>query len=402
MLDIGRYTSLARQAAREGAVLLKNDRQALPMKPGCRVASFGRSQLNYYKSGTGSGGLVNAAYVVGILDALLASPELRVNERVLKAYTDWVRDNPFDEGHGWATEPWCQEEMPLDESLVIRAAGESDVALVTIARNAGEDKDNSPQPGSWLLTPEEETMLELVCRHFDRTVVLLNVGSIIDMGWVEQYDPAAVLYVWQGGQEGGNGVADLLLGRESPSGKLTDTIARDIKDYPSTADFGDPDRNFYREDIYVGYRYFETFAKDRVVYPFGFGLSYTTFEKTVEQVSWDGDRVCLTVTVKNTGDYPGREVLQLYASAPQGKLGKAARVLCGFTKTKLLLPGEEERLRLECRGYDFASYDDSGVTGYPYAWVLEAGEYAFYLGAMCEAPIKLGKPAWKKRYLWSG
>ena len=184
MLDLKRYAQLARQTAREGAVLLKNDRQALPLSKGCRVASFGRSQLNYFKSGTGSGGLVNAPYVVSILDAMLTSNEITLNQAVLRTYTEWVQENPFDEGYGWATEPWSQKEMPLDEELVIRAAKESDVAVITLARTAGEDRDNTPEPGSYLLSAEEENMLELVCRHFDQTVVLLNVGNIIDMKWV--------------------------------------------------------------------------------------------------------------------------------------------------------------------------------------------------------------------------
>lgn len=390
MFDTNRYAALSRQAAREGAVLLKNDRQALPLETGCKVASFGRSQLNYYKSGTGSGGLVNAPYAVSLLDAMLASEEIALNETVLAAYMDWVKEHPFDVGQGWATEPWCQEEMPLDEELVIRAARESDAAVVTIARLAGEDRDNSPEPGSYLLLAEEARMLKLVCRHFKRTVVVLNVGAVIDMKWVRDYDPAAVLYIWQGGQEGGNAALDLLLGKESPSGRLTDTIAWDISDYPSTENFGDPERNFYREDIYVGYRYFETFAKDRVQYPFGFGLSYTTFGKAVSNFTWDGFRVGVDVTVTNTGGFPGGEVVQLYASAPQGALGKPERVLCGFEKTRVLNPGEKQTLHLECESGAFASFDDSGASGYPFAWVLEAGTYTFYIGDDVRRVQKVG------------
>ena len=389
MLDMNRYAQLSRQAAREGAVLLKNDREALPLKRGCSVASFGRSQLNYFKSGTGSGGLVNAPYVVSILDAMLYSDQIVLNESVLKAYTDWVKEHPFDEGKGWATEPWSQEEMPLDEDLVIRASKESDTAVITIARTAGEDRDNTAELGSYLLSAAEEKMLELVCRHFEKTVVLLNVGNIIDMKWVAKYDPAAVLYVWQGGQEGGNGVMDLLLGIDSPSGKLADTIAYDIADYPSTDNFGDPDQNFYQEDIYVGYRYFETFEKERVLYPFGFGLSYTTFEKRVTNFVWDGSSMLVDVLVTNTGDYHGREVVQLYASSPQGKLGKPARVLCGFDKTDVLESGASQMIHLVCRGKDFASYDDIGDSGYPHAWVLEAGSYAFYVGGDVRSAAKV-------------
>ena len=381
MFDVKKYISLARQVVAEGSVLIKNDRAALPLAKGCKVASFGRSQLNYYKSGTGSGGLVNTAYVVSILDALKNSEDLILNENVLKTYEDWVVDHPFDNGVGWATEPWCQKEMPLDEAFVKKVAEESDVAVITIARTAGEDKDNSATEGSYMLTAEEEKMLEVVCRYFEKTIVVLNVGAIIDMKWVKTYDPAAVLYVWQGGQEGGNGVLDLLTGKVSPSGKLADTISEDITDNPSTANFGNPDNNIYAEDIYVGYRYFESFAKDKVVYPFGFGLSYTTFAMKAVNFSWDGDKVAASVEVTNSGAVAGKEVVQLYVSAPQGKIGKAARVLCGFAKTKELAPGESEVLTITCGKYYLASYDDSGLSGYKSAYVLEHGTYTFYAGS---------------------
>lgn len=388
MFDVKKYAALARQVEAEGSVLLKNDGKALPFAKGTKVASFGRSQLNYFKSGTGSGGLVNTAYVISILDALKNSEDLILNEKVLKTYEDWIVENPFDNGVGWATEPWCQKEMPLDEAFVKEAAAESDVAVITIARTAGEDKDNSATEGSYMLTEAEENMLEVICRNFKKTVVLLNVGNIIDMKWVKAYNPSAVLYVWQGGQEGGNGVLDLLTGKVSPSGKLADTIAWDINDYPSTANFGDPDNNIYAEDIYVGYRYFETFAKDKVVYPFGFGLSYTSFEIKVSSFDWDGEKVTVSAEVTNTGDTAGKEVVQLYVSAPQGKLGKAARVLCGFVKTKELAPGESELVTISCDKYYLASYDDSGLSGYKSAYVLEAGTYTFYAGndVRCELP----------------
>lgn len=390
MFDVKKYAALARQVAAEGAVLLKNDAQTLPLAKGCKVASFGRSQLNYYKSGTGSGGLVNTAYVVSILEALKGCEDILLDEKVLKAYEDWVAENPADNGNGWATEPWCQTEMPLEETLVKEAASKSQVALITIARTAGEDKDNSAEAGSYMLTAEEERMLELVCRYFEKIVVLLNVGNIIDMKWVKTYNPSAVLYVWQSGQEGGNGVLDLLTGSVSPSGKLADTIAEDIKDYPSTENFGDPDVNVYKEDIYVGYRYFETFAKDKVMYPFGFGLSYTEFAVKALDFAWKEEGIFLQAEVTNTGSHAGKEVVQLYMSAPQGKLGKPARVLCGFAKTKELAPGEKEVLHICCDRYYLASYDDSGLTGYPSAYVLEAGTYTFYVGNSVRCDLVAG------------
>ena len=380
LFDLQQYAALARQAVAEGVVLLRNEDGALPLAEGSRVALFGRAQYHYYKSGTGSGGMVNTSRVVGIREALEAPGGYRCDPEVGDTYAAWLADHPYEMGSGWAQEPWFQQEMPLEEELVSAAAKRNDAAIVVIGRTAGEDQDNADVPGSFRLTEEEERMLELVCRHFARSIVLLNVGNIIDMRWVEQYQPSAVLYVWQGGQEGGLGVLDVLTGAVSPSGRLSDTIARGIADYPAAEHYGDAVRNFYTEDIYVGYRYFETFAPETVLYPFGFGLSYTTFDKTLN--SWDEtvSGITAVVTVTNTGRVPGKEVVQLYLGAPQGRLGKAARALAAFGKTRTLAPGECETLFLSCPWKALASYDDGGVTGHRSAWVLEAGEYVFYLG----------------------
>ena len=240
------------------------------------MAVFGRMAFHYYKSGLGSGGLVNTRYVVGILDALKDCKEIRLDEKLMGIYEDWIRENPFDEGQGWGRVPWCQKEMEVTDEM-LGCARDNDVSLVIIGRTAGEDQDNNAGPGSYCLTETEEDMIRRVCQVSKRTVVVLNVGNIIDMSWVKKYHPQAVLYAWQGGQEGGNGVADVLTGKVCACGKLTDTIAQSIEDYPSTENFGDPSKNYYKEDIYVGYRYFETFAKDKVLYPFGYGLSYTSF-----------------------------------------------------------------------------------------------------------------------------
>ncbi len=384
IFDLKQYAKKAREAAAEGAVLLRNEGDVLPLSGGAKIALFGRSQFNYYKSGTGSGGLVNASYVTGIREALAGSGFV-LNQTVMAAYETWLADHPYDKGVGWAGEPWHQEEMPLSEEFVKAAREESDTAIVIIGRTAGEDQDNKAEAGSYLLTDAEEQMLKNVCDVFERTVVLLNVGNIIDMKWVKTYEPAAVLYVWQGGQEGGNGVLDVLDGTVTPSGKLADTIAWDIEDYPSTKNHGDSTRNVYAEDIYVGYRYFETFAKDRVLYPFGFGLSYTSFalaDAGVREIMPGNvfGRLRADVRVTNTGTYAGKEVIQVYVKAPQGALGKPARVLCGFAKTGLLAPGESQMVTVEFPWRAAASYDDSGAAGYKSAYVLEAGEYGFYVG----------------------
>ena len=379
-LDLERYAVLARQATAEGCVLLENEGQALPLREGERVAVFGRMAFHYYKSGLGSGGLVNTRYVVGILDALKDCKEIRLDEKLMGIYEDWIRENPFDEGQGWGRVPWCQKEMEVTDEM-LGCARDNDVSLVIIGRTAGEDQDNNAGPGSYCLTETEEDMIRRVCQVSKRTVVVLNVGNIIDMSWVKKYHPQAVLYAWQGGQEGGNGVADVLTGKVCACGKLTDTIAQSIEDYPSTENFGDPFKNYYKEDIYVGYRYFETFAKDKVLYPFGYGLSYTSFGIKAEILKNSEEELTVSAEVVNTGAVKGKEVVQVYAKVPQGKLGNPARRLIGFAKTGELKPGEKEEVVIVIPKYDLASYDDSGVTGHKSCYVLEEGTYEISVGS---------------------
>lgn len=378
-LDWDKYLEASARAVSGGIVMLKND-GALPLKQGGTAAVFGRIQLHYYKSGTGSGGMVNVSKVIGITDGLLDAG-YKLDEQLLNAYREWDEQNPFDHGEGWGGEPWSQKEMPLTDELVGGAASRADAAIVIIGRTAGEEMDNKLEKGAFLLSDLEEDMLRRVTSAFDKTVVLLNTGGLIDMSFMDRYPVSAVMYVWQGGMVGGAGTAAVLTGEVSPSGKLPDTIAYEISDYPSDKFFGSGDMDCYGEDIYVGYRYFETFAKDRVRFPFGFGMSYTSFDLTASDFKLDGDKVTGSVNVKNTGNVPGREVVQIYCSAPQGKLGKPARVLCGFDKTRTLQPGESQTLSFEIPLESVASYDDSGVTGHKSAWILEQGGYVFYAGA---------------------
>ncbi|HIS48258.1 MAG TPA: glycoside hydrolase family 3 protein [Candidatus Scybalocola faecigallinarum] len=398
-LDMDKYAALARQAAAEGCVLLKNEDNTLPLAKNTRVSVFGRIAFTYYKSGTGSGGLVNTTYVTGILDALKKQEDILVNEELVSIYEEWIKDHPFNKGAGWGQEPWSQEEMPLTDDIVAKAASASDAALVVIGRTAGEDQDTKVAEGSYLLTKTEEDMLEKVCRSFSKVAVILNVGNIIDMKWVHTYNPGAVLYVWQGGQEGGDGVFDVLTGKVNPCGKLTDTIAWDINDYPSTKNFGDDFENIYQEDIYVGYRYFETFAKDKVMYPFGFGLSYTTFDIQAKSFEEAGDCIKAHVCVTNTGSCKGKEVIQLYVSAPQGILGKPALELKAYDKTKELLPGESQSLCLCISKASLASYDDGGYTGHKSCFVLEAGTYQIYVGNSVRNTVPAGSFSVKETYV---
>lgn len=382
VLDWAVYEKTAREMAAEGLVLLKNDNKALPLKQGETVSVFGRMQNHYYKSGTGSGGMVNVAKVVGILDALNECKDVNVNQKLAETYAAWDKEHPVELGLGWGQEPWSQAEMPVTEELVQEAAGESDSAIVIIARTAGEDKDNTLEKGAFMLTDIETDMLRLVRENFQKMVVLLNVGGLIDMSFLDTISPDACMYVWQGGMFGGYGVVDVLVGDVSPSGKLTDTIAYDIKDYPAYDNFGGEERNFYAEDIYVGYRYFETFAKDKVRYPFGYGLSYTDFKIGVKHASLDFEKgvanICVKVT--NTGKRLGKEVVQVYGEMPQGRLGKPSRVLIDFAKTKELVPGLSDELKFEIPLDRMASFDDSGATGHRNCYVLEAGDYTIHVG----------------------
>jgi len=391
--DWKEYAKVARAAVAEGCVLLKNDKNTLPIKDGQKVSVFGRIQFDYYKSGMGSGGMVNAPYVVSILDALKAYDKICLNTKLQNIYEEWLEDNPFDRGPGWGREPWCQKEMPISAETAKQAAEESDMALIIIGRAAGEDNDNNANEGSHKLTQLEEEMIQHVCAAFEKVAVVLNVGNIIDMSFVEKYNPQAVLYAWQGGMEGGNGVLDVLTGAVNPCGKLTDTIAYTLEDYPSAADFGDEIENFYTEDIYVGYRYFETVAKDRVQYPFGFGLSYTTFGYEVLNLNTKGDTVQVSVQVENTGSVAGKEVIQVYYNPPQGQLSKPLRNLVRFAKTQLLQPGEKETLTMEFAVKEMASFDDGGVTGHPFCFVLEAGAYEILVGTDVRSAKKAGEYA---------
>ncbi|MFR0998834.1 MAG: glycoside hydrolase family 3 protein [Ruminococcus sp.] len=381
ILDWNKYLDTAAKMVSEGIVMLKNNNNALPLDTDKEVAVFGRIQFHYYKSGTGSGGMVNVTKVVNILDGLIDNG-VKVNEKLLDTYRKWDKENPFDLGEGWGGEPWSQKEMPLDEGLVKETAKSCETAIVIIGRTAGEEQDNRLEAGSYLLSDDEIAMLTVVRENFKKVVLLLNVGNIIDMTDINRIAPDAVLYVWQGGMTGGKGTADVLTGKVSPSGKLPDTIAYKASDYPSDANFGrEKNRDIYAEDIYVGYRYFETFAKEKVLYPFGFGLSYTEFEIKTEKAEITEGAVKLSASVKNIGSYKGKEVIEVYCEAPQGRLGKAARVLCGFEKTRELVPQEEQVVEIAVDIAKLASYDDSGVTGNKSCYVLEAGEYKFYVGS---------------------
>ncbi|WP_455492688.1 glycoside hydrolase family 3 protein [Eubacterium sp.] len=371
---------LARQAAAEGAVLLKND-NVLPLKEGTTVSLFGRTYKDYFFVGYGSGGDVIRPYNIDIAQGIENCDKLNLNYTLHNIYMEWREKNPVSHGY-WAHWPLRYEEMPLTDEIVASARAESDTAVVTIGRSSGEDRDCDLANGSYYLDDEEIEMLDLVTAHFEKVIVILNVGNIIDMSWVKHYGKkiGAVMYAWQGGMESGNAVADLLCGNVSPCGRLTDTIAKNYYDYPSSAQFGNKKTNEYTEDIFVGYRYFESFAKEKVFYPFGFGLSYTDFDIKCDKAEAVDNGFEFEFTVTNTGEVTGKEVVQLYLNKPCGKLGNPKRELVGFAKTELIEPNGSQKVTVSVDFYQLTSYDDCGSTNNASSYVTQKGEYDFYVG----------------------
>ena len=378
-----------RLLAAEGIVMLKND-GTLPLK-GRKAAVFGRCQYDYFYCGYGSGGDVNAPYKVSLADALHNQTDFESNKAVDEFYQTKSKDNPPDEGY-WGHWPYNFPEFVPDKSFVRKASEESDVAVVVIGRAAGEDRENSLTKGSYFLTDDEIALLDTVTDEFKETVVVLDCGNIIDMKKISSYGNkiSAILYAFQGGMESGNALYDILAGNINPCAKLTDTIAYDYESYPSAKDFGNKEFNNYTEDIFVGYRYFETFAPEAVLYPFGFGLSYTTFGIKDTTFECDGKIAKISVKVTNTGNVGGKEIVQIYCDPPTGNTSTAKRVLCAFAKTPLLQPGESCELSFDIPLYSVSSYDDNGTTGFKSAYVLLEGDYKFIVSDCVRDGIQAG------------
>ncbi len=393
------FSEKCRECAEEGIVLLRNEGGMLPLRATDRVSVFGRCQKDWYRSGTGSGGSVHCEYVTNLADSLVeleaAGNSASVDRELLSLYESWLSENPFDNGENlWAAEPYSQKEMEITEALACAAASRSDKAVFVIGRNSGEDKDYRDEDGSYRLTGTERANLKAVCAAFESVCIVFNTSGILDSGWIDDEEfrghIKAVVYAWEGGQEGGRAAANVLTGRTYASGKLTGTIARSLADYPSTGNFGSKTGNTYHEDIFVGYRYFMTFARDKILFPFGYGLSYTSFALENVRAAVTGDRIRVSACVRNSGTtYRGKEVLQVYYEPPQGKLGKAVRSLAAFAKTRELAPGESQELELSFCINDMASYDEAGLTGNESCFVLEEGEYFIYAGtdSLSAAPV---------------
>ena len=382
---------LSRKAAAEGMVLLKNEKSILPFEKGTRLALFGKGSVDYVKGGGGSGD-VTTAYVRSLQDGL----EIKEEEgkvQVLASLGKFYRENVSAQYAG-GIQPGMTAEPEIPCDLLEKAKAWADAAVISICRFSGEgwDRKGIPGDGDFYLTREEQNMVDTVTANFEKVVVVLNVGGMVDTSWFCNSEKIqGVLLAWQGGMEGGLAAADLLCGDVNPSGKLTDTFARTFDDYPSSAGFNESeDYVDYTEDIYVGYRYFETIpgAAEKVNYPFGFGLSYTEFAIEPLRAGEEDGTICVDVRVTNMGSRAGKEVVQLYYRAPQGVLGKPLEVLGAFAKTELLGAGQSQVLRLKMPVNAMASYDDLGKIQAS-AYVLEAGNYSFRIGNSVRNTVKL-------------
>ncbi len=381
-----KHIDLARRAATEGIVLLKNNNNILPLKKGTKVAIFGKAQIDYVHVGGGSG-YVFSDYVTNIYEGLKQKQNIDIFDPLSLYYQDYVEKvyKETEDGGQYSGKSGKFDETDIPEELLSSAKEFTDTAIITLCRfsQEGSDRKNDGTDFYFGLSLKEMEMVKTVTENFENVILLLNTGAMIDTSWFANNDKVdAALMIWQGGMEGGLATADILVGDETPSGKLVDTCAASFDDYPSSATFHESeDYVKYTEDIFVGYRYFETIpgAKEKVIYPFGFGLSYTDFEIKNASAKLDGDKIYVTCDVKNVGKLPGKEVVQVYYGVPSKKITNPKRQLCAFLKTSLLAPNETETLVMSFDVFDMASYDDTGIIEKS-AYVMEAGVYKFFLG----------------------
>lgn len=406
--DLQTHAAITRQSAAEGMVLLKNDRAALPLSSSIKsVAAYGISSYDFISGGTGSGD-VNEAYTVSLAEGLEGAGYL-LNGQLQEKYEAYIiaeneknKPDPNNPLAAFMPKVRLGEFVPASNMLT-QQAKESDVALITIGRTSGEFADRTLK-GDFNLTENEKKMIETVTKAFraegKKTVVILNIGSVIETAsW--KHLPDATLIAWQSGQEGGNTVADLLSGKVNPSGKLPMTFPVHYMDAASSSNFSwDPevvksagsgfmgkrvegkepvpnvDYTNYEEDIFIGYRYFDTFLKE-VSYPFGYGMSYTTFEYGNPVIQETKDEFMVSIDITNSGEVSGKEVVQLYAASPQNlSLPKPAKELKAFEKTKELMAGEKQTLTLKVVKIDLASFDNEQS-----AWIVDSGKYGILVGA---------------------
>ena len=368
------HESIALQAATEGIVLLENRGNLLPLREGTVINLFGKG-IHQFRNGAVGAGKITPRYSVDLKEAIRESSYFSLNEELVEFYS-------------------CDEDLIPPQSLINAAKEQSDTAVMLITRAAGENMDCSSAKGEYYLSEEEGALMGKLSEEFSHLIVILNVGYPIDVSFVKRYGVDALLYSGFGGMLGGWAVADILSGKENPSGKLPDTWAKDYFDIPSSRNFYDcVDKprldaecneyvdTCYEEGIYVGYRYFTTFHKE-AAYSFGYGLSYTNFVVETEKIDYNGKELSLTVHVKNMGKRDGKEVIQIYVGKPDGLLEKPERELAAFEKTRLLQPGEEQSFEIKISKKHLTSYSEEKA-----AWLMEAGTYRVYVGDSVNAPL---------------
>jgi beta-glucosidase len=397
------HAQITRQASTEGMVLLKNEEHTLPLKNIKNVALFGVNSYDFFSGGLGSG-CVNVPYVVDMLNGL-KNAGVGTTPQLTEIYQNYVKYATAKLKADKNPEMWFldQGQPKLDEIEITKRCIDheingADAAIITIARQAGEGMDRQIE-GEFNLTDNEKSMISRVSDAFHAAgkpvIVIINSGSVMETAsWRDRAD--AILVAWQPGEEGGNSVADVLTGKANPSGHLTMTWPISAADVPSTKNFPQNpdyynltdkiaggrmqgvDYTNHDEDIYVGYRYFDTFGK-KVAYPFGYGLSYTTFEYGKPTVKKNGDKIEISVDIKNIGKVAGKEVAQVYVTAAKGSYEKPAKELKAYAKTKLLKAGQSETLKMTINKRDLASFDETGSQ-----WKVDAGTYTFKIGANVE------------------
>jgi beta-glucosidase len=418
--DLKAHAVVDRQAAAEGMILLKNDNSALPFTGGVKkIAAFGNTSYEIITGGTGSGD-VNEAYSVALVEGLNNDGFL-VNENLQSLYTAYLKaaKEGKQRGRGFMMASAPISELEVNNDLIGSMVNVTDAAIITIGRNAGEGSDRKPDEGDFQLNSAEKNLIKMVTAVYHakskKVVIILNIGGVIETAsWRDI--PDAILLAWQGGQEAGNSIADILYGKVNPSGKLASTFPVNYSDVPSAKNFpgkvtlqpqpsadnanngmsgfmrSQPAEVTYEEGIYVGYRYYTTF-KVPVSYEFGYGLSYTIFEYSNLKLNSQkfSNQITATVDVKNTGNIAGKEVVELYISAPAVRLEKPESELKGFTKTKMLQPGEKQTLTFVIDGKSLTSFDPVGSS-----WIADAGKYTVKIGASSKdikqtASFDLGK-----------
>lgn len=386
------HRKVARRAAAEGIVLLKNEDNLLPLKAGSNVALYGAGAGRTIKGGTGSGdvnerenvsvfqGIKNAGFQVTTEDWIASYDKIYENAR-----QEWKRSILSKTGEGadtmdffsvYSTTPF---KMPAGDQ-VQKPAENADTAIYVLSRIAGEGSDRTADKDDYYLSDDEYQILADICAYYKNVIVLINAGAQVDLSFMDEFENIkALLVIVQPGMEGGNAVADILSGKVNPSGKLADTWAYEYEDYPNSEKFshnnGNVQTELYEEGIYVGYRYFDTFEVP-VRYGFGYGLSYTDFEiSNYRLVKISAEKISISASVKNTGKVSGKEVVQVYASLPGGTLEKEAHRLAAYAKTAELKPGETEEVTMEVTVDALTSYDEESA-----AWILEKGFYGIWIG----------------------